>query len=343
MLKNRKRPLFAALTSAVSFFSVACADLTVDPIPTVLPERETQAVNHADDAADDPAIWVNRANPSDSRILGTNKKGSLEVYDLTGRKLQVINTGRINNIDLRNNLAIATQRDRNSLLIFSIDESTGEVSVAGEIPAQLENIYGICLYQPAAEELHVFVNGKSGEYQQIRITANEGVWQGERLRTFSVASQPEGCVADDLTHRLYFGEEDRGIWTMDARADSTADPQPVMMAGKQLVADVEGMALYHGKKQAYLIASSQGNNSYVVLEAAPPYRYRGSFQVGNNDKLAIDGTSETDGLEAISVSLGAPFENGLLVVQDGHNQMPDENQNFKLVPWTSVAQTLSLE
>jgi myo-inositol-hexaphosphate 3-phosphohydrolase len=37
------------------------------------------------DAADDPAIWRNPADPAGARILGTNKKQGLLVYNRTAR------------------------------------------------------------------------------------------------------------------------------------------------------------------------------------------------------------------------------------------------------------------
>ena len=43
-----------------------------------------------------------------------------------------------------------------------------------------------------------------------------------------------------------------------------------------------------------------------------------------------------------AVNLGEGFEQGVLVVQDGFNREPDMRQNFKLVPWESVARALDL-
>jgi 3-phytase len=38
----------------------------------------------------------------------------------------------------------------------------------------------------------------------------------------------------------------------------------------------------------------------------------------------------------------AQFPEGLLVVQDGFNEMPDEAQNFKFVSWQQVVKALGL-
>ena len=62
--------------------------------------------------------------------------------------------------------------------------------------------------------------------------------------------------------------------------------------------------------------------------------YLGSFRISDHPDLTIDGSEETDGLAVSSVNFGGAFSEGMLVVQDGYNKRPRENQNFKLVPWT---------
>ena len=101
------------------------------------------------------------------------------------------------------------------------------------------------------------------------------------------------------------------------------------------------MAIYQAEK-AYLVISSQGNDSYLVLDAEPPYQLRGVFRVGINTAAGIDGVSETDGLEVSSANFGSVFPRGMLVVQDGRKRMPQGNQNFKLVSWEQIAKALNL-
>ena len=110
-----------------------------------------------------------------------------------------------------------------------------------------------------------------------------------------------------------------------------------------LHADVEGLGLYQSAERDYLVVSSQGNDSYLLLDAEPPYALKGAFRVGLNGGLGIDGASETDGLEVTSANLGGPWSQGLLVVQDGRKRMPESTQNFKLVPWADIARALGLE
>ena len=48
---------------------------------------ETAQVKTMDDAADDPAVWVNTADPSRSLIFGTDKKDGVYVYTLKAKKI----------------------------------------------------------------------------------------------------------------------------------------------------------------------------------------------------------------------------------------------------------------
>lgn len=320
-------------------------------LPVVPAQAQTEPVGRQGDAADDPAIWIHPQQAGLSRVLGTNKKQGLLAYDLHGKLLQELPVGRLNNVDVRPNfklgqqtvdLAVASNRDHNSLSLFSIDRQSGELREAGEIATPLKEIYGICLFQPASGELFAFANGKDGTFLQYRLSAPNGTVQGELVRQFKVASQPEGCVADDQRQRLFLGEEDVGVWAVDARADQPATLSSVIKVGPQLHADVEGLALYQSAGNDYLVISSQGNDSYLVLDAQPPFAARGAFRVGMNTALGIDGASETDGLEVTSVNLGGAWSEGMLVVQDGRKRMPEQTQNFKFVPWAEVTRTLKL-
>jgi 3-phytase len=316
----------------------------------VLPRAQTEPMARLGDAADDPAIWVHPTDPAASRVLGTNKKQGLLVYDMQGRQTQLLESGRLNNVDLRQNvlldgarhdLALATQRDDNTIVLFTIDGS-GVVAETVRFPTGLEKIYGICVYQPAGGGLEAFVNDKDGTFQHYRIGRRDGAFTSTLLRSFKVATQPEGCVADDRTGRLFVGEEKRGVWALPAAADKGSDMSMVLPVGGVLTADVEGMSLYHGAQASYLVVSSQGSNSYVVLDAAAPHKVRGSFRIGVNVAAGIDGASETDGLDVTSANLGGAYSQGMLVVQDGYKRLPDGPQNFKYVAWSDIATALKL-
>ena len=320
-------------------------------LPSVKPVVQTEVVMSQGDAADDPAIWVNPQTPALSRVLGTNKQQGLEVYDLQGKRVQHLPVGRLNNVDVRPgfelggrtvDLAVATNRDHNSLSVFSIDRATGTVQAAGEIATPVTDIYGLCLFKAPSGEIYSFANDKDGTFVQHRLYAKGDKVEGELVRQFKVATQPEGCVADDRNQRLFLGEEDVAVWAVDARPDQPATLTSVIKVGGPVHDDIEGMGLYQTEKDNYLVISSQGNDSYVVVDAEPPYALRGAFRVGVNAVAGIDGASETDGLDVTSANLGGPWSKGMLVVQDGRKRMPEQAQNFKYIPWSDVANALHL-
>lgn len=318
--------------------------------PFVQAMAQTDAVASRGDAADDPAIWVHPEQPAASRVLGTNKKQGLEVYGLDGRLVQHLPVGRVNNVDVRQavkmdgavwDIAVASNRSDNTITVWQIDR-TGHLSEWARLPSGLDEVYGICLYQPRQGGVHVFINDKDGRFRQFALSASQGVLKGKLLREFAVKSQPEGCVADDQSAKLFLGEEDRGVWVVSAHAYDAAKPRLIAEVGTHLTADVEGLGLYHGRRSTYLVVSSQGDHSFVLYEAQAPYRYVGKFRVGINMVQGIDGVSETDGLEVTSSSLGGAYHTGALVVQDGYKRLPDGTQNFKIIPWSEVVRALSL-
>lgn len=313
--------------------------------PTVLvAQGETTPVESAGDAADDSAIWFNATHPSDSRVLGTDKQRGLEVYDLQGHRVQSLPVGRLNNIDLRQgvpmqgrrmDLAVATHRDEGGLMVFEIGRD-GRVIPIGLAKMELEKIYGTCLYRHG-DELHVFTNSMDGRYQHHRLELADAGPEITLLREFRLDSQPEGCVADDRTGRLFIGEEDVGVWVMAAAPEAATTRQLVVRAKPPLAADIEGLALYGSE---FLLVSSQGNHRFAVLDARPPYRLQGTFRVDADPVAGFGDVRDTDGVAVSADDFGPDFPQGLVVLQDGRNA--PENQNFKYLHWGQVVEALGL-
>ena len=326
----------------------ACATAPVQyagPVATVLPINETAPMNGEGDRADDPAIWVNTSDPASSLILGTNKDEGLYVYALDGGELQELPVGRVNNVDLRGNIAVASNDEHNVISWFNIDPETLTVTHITNTPTDRDEPYGICA-------------GLDGETYRVAVTYKDGtiqLWSAswETLqsepphldRTMKLSSQIEGCVFDDANERLFVGEEDVALWAFDL-ADDTSAPVAVdrIADGHGLVADIEGVTLWLGpdRDKGYIVASAQGADRYVVYDRVPPYAPRGVFRIGDNEAIGIDGTSTTDGIDATSDPLpGMP--QGMLVVQDDANPIPEYEQNFKMVDWTAIADALGLD
>ncbi|TAJ13198.1 phytase [Marinilabiliaceae bacterium JC017] len=322
----------------------------------VLPAAQTLPVAQStdEDAADDPAIWYNVNNPEESRILGTDKKAGLALYNLDGQLVDFKAVGCINNVDIRYNfqlgneridVAAASNRTDNSIVLFRIYPDSLEI--INSKPALLntsliDDAYGCCMFRsPRDKHYYVFVGGKNGYIQQWQLYPEGNKIGLFPVRNIHVSSQSEGMAADDETGMLYVAEEGRGIWKMSAEADEGNHKQLIAYSDSlnpNIVYDLEGLDIYYAPGgKGYLIASSQGNFSYAVFQREGNNSYLGSFVI--NDTDTIDGVEETDGLCVTNLSLGSKYPNGLMVVQDGFNteEGAPVPQNFKLVDWSGVA------
>lgn len=339
--------------------------LSVDPRiaqePTtapVLATVETVAVKSFGDAADDPVIWANPTNPAASLVIATDKQAGLYVYDMNGQIVQFLPDGKMNNVDLRSGfklngddvtLVTASDRTHRSIALYILDEETGTLRDVsnGPQPTGLDDPYGLCMYRNLeTSKTYVFINGDETRKRQWELVdAGNGKVDARLVRDLTFDSQTEGCVVDDRSATLYVGEEDVGIWKLDAdpSAGNARTKMDMISDNEYLYDDVEGMSIYSLEKGGgYLIASSQGNNTYAIYDLLTD-EYLGSVAVVANPNAGLDGASETDGLDVSAANLGPGFEQGALVVQDGRNVMPSQNQNYKYIPWKAIAAALNLQ
>jgi 3-phytase len=298
------------------------------------------------DRADDPAIWVHPLYPEQSLILGTDKANGLRVYGLDGEERQFLPVGRVNNVDLRGQIAVASNDEVNGLSWFRIDPVSRTVFHTQNTAVDLIEPYGVCLgLAPEGGGLLAGVTYKDGTVQIWAAMPSEAGVPGVRLaRTVKLATKLEGCVFDDSQGRLFIGEEGFGVWTLDL-TDAASTPQVLdtIAAGQGLVADVEGVSLWLGAEgEGYLLVSAQEADRFVVYDRLPPHAVRGVFTVGPSVDGGVDGVTHTDGLDVSAAPLPG-FAKGLVVVQDDGNPKKGVNQNFKLVDWAVVAAALKLE
>ena len=314
--------------------------------PNVAATAETDPVDTAADAADDPAIWRNPRDPAQSLVIGTDKKAGIHVYDLKGKRVSFTPAARLNNVDLRElgGRVIAAASDRADVAqahvsLFTLDTSTRRLVPIGRYPVGPGEAYGMCLWTRAKDKaLFGFVVLKDGRIDQVAIDLSGASPTVTPVRSMKLASQAEGCVVDDRAGLLYVAEEDVGLWRFaaDPAAPTTATPI-AKVDGTTLVADAEGLALTPaGRTGGYLVASSQGDNAYTLYRL-PGVTYAGRFRIGGG---AIDGTSDTDGIELALGDFGPDYPKGLLVAQDGDNA--PYTQNFKYVSWAAVRKALGL-
>ncbi len=336
------------LIAALALPLVAAAPATV-VTHRVSAVAETDPVGTMDDAADDPAIWRNAADPEKSLIIGTDKRAGIHVYDLKGRTLSFTPSPRLNNIDLRDGVMIAGQlgilvaaSDRAneaqaSIALYRLDTVAAKLVPLMPAMAGAGEAYGLCLMQHE-KGIQAFVVMKDGRIDQFALDASSTTPVAKRVKSYKIATQSEGCVADDRTGIVYVGEEDEGIWSIDTKlGDAAVLERFATVDEMRLVADVEGLAIApRGKDVGYLVASSQGDNSYVIF-GLKTKKYIGRFRVTPG---TVDGSRETDGIELLTMPMGRDYPDGMLVVQDGDNS--PSPQNFKTISWRDVKRALKL-
>lgn len=340
------------LLRAALLVSALAGPALADPVAVTVTARAETEGTRGD--ADDPAIWVHPADPAASLILGTDKTadhGGLYVHDLTGARLAHFADGKLNNVDIRPYpgrddlwIAGASERTREELVFYTID-AAGTVARAAPFahpaaPAALvdvvDDIYGFALQRdPASGRIFALVNYKSGHVLQWElINAGAGL-QTRFVRMMQVGSQPEGMVADDTAGHIYVGEEDVAIWRFDGAPEAGTVATRVAAIGDAClpVDDVEGLAIYDGADRRFLVASAQGIHRAALFDlGAEGLPCAALVEVAAG---AIDGVTETDGLEVTAAPLGPEYPQGALVMMDDQNA--GFTTNFKIVSWADIA------
>ncbi|MEU5608218.1 phytase [Streptomyces sparsogenes] len=177
--------------------------------------------------------------------------------------------------------------------------------------------------------------------------------------------QVEGMAVDQEQHVLYAAQERVGLWRVDLDDGEFEDPELVDrvreygtpwtydteeeecvldtahdpgFGGENLRADAEGVTVYHAEDgTGYVLASSQGDNTFAVYERDGDNDYVGSFRIGDG---AVDGVQHSDGSTVVNVPLGRAFPKGLLITHDGEDTPADGDRagtGFKFVRWDALA------
>ncbi|MER6319826.1 phytase [Streptomyces sp. NPDC001581] len=328
-LSVRTAALPAAVLAALALPAAPAHAAAVSVTATV----ETAPVSHSGDAADDPAIWVHPTDPAKSVVVATDKKGALEVYDMTGARIQRITGDYGNNVDLRGNIVVSADDEaadgNGAMHIYRIDPATRQLKRLKDVPTEV-TAHGICLYtSPASGKLYAFPNSTSGRVEQWELAVNGDAVTATSVRLWDAGSAVEGCYADETTGKLYLGEEDVGVWVYGAEptAGTSRTKLDSTGSGGHITADTEGITAAGNR----IYVSSQGSNDFTVYDRTTR-AYLGRFSVSNG--TAADDCEDTDGIDATAANLGPAFPQGVFICQDGSNGAPGTsgNQNFKFVP-----------
>ena len=304
---------------------VQCTSLNLDK--KVQPAVITEQVNFD---TDDPAIWINPQDASQSLIIGTDKEtdGGLFVYDLNGKIVnKVPGLKRPNNVDVeygfnfqgkKIDIAVTTERQQNKIRIYEVPsmEEIGAISVfEGETD---RDPMGISIYKnPLTEEIFAIVGrkfGPGGTYLwQYKLSENNGKVTGEVVRkfgNFSGKKEIESIAVDDELGFIYYSDEGFGV--RKYYADPAKGNQELVLFGqKDFKEDVEGISIYDtGNGKGYILISNQQADTFNV------YRREGDNGNANQHYRIAEipvSTKESDGSEVVNVNLGPKFPNGVFV------------------------------
>lgn len=356
MTEPRVRLIPAALVSLL--FIAACgspapAPPASDAAPApVRPAVETDAVS-AD--ADDPAIWVNAADPATSLIIATDKTegaGGLYVFGLDGATRQIVAPlDRPNNVDVEYGLmlggvpvdvAVTTERKQHRLRVFRIgggDAPLEEVSAGGGIPVledaegEASEPMGIALYKrPADGAVFAIVAPKTGcttDYLAQYRLEDDGTGRvtGTFVRRFGnfsrIGAEPgdpgeiEALVVDDALGYVYAADERFGIRKYHADPDHPDAARELAVIGREgYEMDREGLAIY---------ARPDGTGFLVSVDQIPGgsrlrvYRREGAASDPHDHsevvREVLTASDDTDGLEVASTPLPG-FPSGVAVMMN---------------------------
>lgn len=281
---------------------LACAEPLVEPQEAILPDPDapslalkpeviTEASPHD---TDDPAIWINAANPAASLVIGTDKHhdGALLAYGLDG-KIQwarsVRGLLRPNNVDIvysvtlgteKVDLAIVTERFASRLRAFRLPEMAavdggGWPVFEGE---QARGPMGIALYKrPSDGALFVTISRspehapRDGYLAQYRVTDDgTGVLRATHVRNFGTWSgkkEIEALAVDTELGFLYAADERFGIRKYRVDPDAPEANQELAVFGREgFGKDREGISIYPtGPGKGYILVSNQAADTFRVF------------------------------------------------------------------------------
>jgi len=305
---------------------------------------ETEPVATGGDAADDPAIWVHPTNPAKSLVIGNDKGGALESYDVGGKLIQRITnpSGFYGNVDVRGDYVSVS---KSGIRIYTVNSATRKMRLvtddAGTIATSGE---GLCMYDRGApglvDGLYTFVVTRAvGRVRQYAHADQDGdgLLTGSLVRDFTMGSEAEACVVDDQSGNLFISEEDVALWRYGADPEDGTARVMIQAAGADLPPDIEGVTIAGD----YLFTSAQNvaspdQNWINLYRRVPPHAYVKSVRIVAG--TTSDDCDRTDGIAAHAGNLGPAFPGGLFVCQDGKNGLPgtNGNQNFKYADLESL-------
>lgn len=305
---------------------------------------------------DDPAIWINRANPAQSLVIGTDKNvdGALVAYGLDG-KIQwdksVRGLLRPNNLDIaydvplgtgKVDIAVVTERYAHRLRVFKLPEMAA--IDGGGIPVfegeAAREVMGVALYTRPKDGAVFAVVSRSdagapreGYLTQIRLADDgKGVLRGTKVRNFGTWSgkkEVEAVAVDSELGYIYYSDEGFGVRKYPADPDvADAGKELALIGTTGFAEDHEGISIY--KKSApgtgYVIVSNQQADTFRIFPregtAGKPHDHPLLASVRMS-------TRESDGSDVTATALPG-FPGGLFVAMS-------TDRTFHFYAWDDIA------
>jgi len=329
-------PTIILLTGAATLMMLLLTNVVLAAVPVVQTYRDG-----TDDDQDDVAFWVHPVDASQTTVIGSDKgAGRVYVYDLDGSVIQTIDSPKPGNIDVRYgfqlgndcvDLVAYNERGEEALRVYKVDPDSRRLTRVDDGAIDTGANYGFTLYRHGDGRLFAHTGPKSSgslikQYELRDDGSGEitGVATGWEFDESTV----EGMVGDDETGYIYLAEESEGIWRVDAMDDSDKTLIAAEGTSSGLAADVEGITIYYAAGgQGYIIASSQGNDTFTVFERTPPHDPVGTFE--------ISGVGSTDGIDVLNMDLGSTFRSGIFAAHNGEACCPIEATS-----WDRIASEL---
>ena len=352
ILKNRHIYYTVILTVLITVCINACTDQTTVTDNKVKPVVVTEMVKYD---TDDPAIWVNPADPAKSLIIGTDKEedGGLYVFDLQG-KIDTVRTvrglKRPNNVDVEYGLilngepvdiAVTTERLTNKIRIYSlpgmtaIDDGGIDVFVGQDLRAPM----GIALYKrPADGEIFAIVSRKEGPVDgtylwQYRLadSGNNSV-SGVKVREFGIWSgikEIEAVAVDNELGYVYYSDENVGVRKYYADPyHPEANTELALFANVDFSEDQEGISIYKvNDGTGYILVSDQAAGRFHIFkregEPGNPHNHQ-------RVKIVNVSTIDSDGSDVSNVPFNDRFPSGMFVAMSS-------DKTFQIYSWQDIA------
>ncbi|MEZ4840157.1 MAG: phytase [Flavobacteriaceae bacterium] len=316
-------------------------------LPAIQPTLVTEKVPHD---SDDPAIWINKENPEQSIVFGTDKdevNGGVYAFDLNGKIIKeksITGISYPNNVDIEYgfklndstdiDILMFTEREKHQIRLFSVPDMVpldngGFKVFEDETDTEMKRPMGISIYRnPQTGAISTIVSRKNGPTEgylyQYELTSDSTGVKATLLRKFGKFSgkkEIEAIAVDDESGYIYYSDEGVGIRKYYANP-SKGNDEISLFGGEYFKDDIEGIAIAtYANNTGFIIVSNQQDHTFNI------------FKRGDNAfvKTVNLGTLETDGCDVTTIPLGNKFPKGLFVsMNDGQDFFYHSLDSLKL-------------